>query len=274
MIGLTRNDDPYIQSRKSCYPQIIQKHLNNPIPNPNELRKNLPAWLGPAIQKLMSKSPDERFQTAKETYLYFRKMRAEDQLRLKSGSGGRAIDLGGESSMLVVKEERHSTQTLRAQRSTFMKMPTQPTIVNSLMPKLNTGNTEETKPAEEETTGETVAEDEAPDATTEATEPTAETTEPSAETSGPTHGSFSTDCEAPGCPEAAQTLVSTQLGSPASPSTSKPWLEGLGMGLSPCPCTQLDNSVTLYWVLHLLLPWLLPTRNFKFSSCSSSLPSP
>ena len=117
--------------------EIIQKHINNPVPNPAELRKDLPAWLGPAIQKLMSKNPDERFQTAKETYLYFRKMRAEDQLRLESGSGGKAVDLGGEEAMMVVKEERHPTQTLRTQRDLYTKTPTQHTVNNLIMPQIN-----------------------------------------------------------------------------------------------------------------------------------------
>ncbi len=120
--------------------EIIQKHINNPVPNPTELRKDLPAWLGPAIQKLMSKNPDDRFQTAKETYLYFRKMRAEDQLRLKSGSAGKAIDLGGESPKLVVKEELKTTQTLRTQRMLYghtTTSNTQPTVNSSLMPQLN-----------------------------------------------------------------------------------------------------------------------------------------
>lgn len=119
--------------------EIIQKHINNPVPDPNELRKDLPAWLGPAIQKLMSKNPDERFQTAKETYLYFRKMRAEDQLRLKSGNAGKAIDLGEEGPLIVVKEERTPTQTLRTQRAAYGKRTTatQPTFNSSLMPKIN-----------------------------------------------------------------------------------------------------------------------------------------
>ncbi len=118
--------------------EIIQKHIRDQVPNPSDLRKDLPAWLGPAIQKLMSKSPDERFQTAKETYLYFRKMRAEDQLRLESGSGGKAVDLGGEAAMMVVKEERHSTQTWRAKQEDLSdKTPTMPTTNNLFMPQIN-----------------------------------------------------------------------------------------------------------------------------------------
>ena len=119
---------------------IIQKHINEPVPDPNKLRKDLPAWLGPAIQKLMSKDPDDRFATAKETYLFFRKMRADDQLRLQSGSAGKAIDLGGDTPKMVVKSERQPTQTLHpTQRAAILKEPTQPTINTSLMPRINVG---------------------------------------------------------------------------------------------------------------------------------------
>lgn len=119
---------------------IIQKHINAPIPDPNKLRKDLPAWLGPAIQKLMSKNPDNRFSTAKETYLFFRKMRADDQLRLQSGSAGKAIDLGGEAPKMVVKDERQHNQTFHTvQRPAQIKAHTQPTINTSLMPKINVG---------------------------------------------------------------------------------------------------------------------------------------
>ena len=120
--------------------EIIQKHINNPVPNPNDLRKDLPAWLGPAIQKLMSKNPEDRFQTAKETYSYFRKMRADDQLRLKTGNAGKAIDLGQEGPLIVVKEDRMPTQTLRTLRASQAKKnthSTHPTVNSSLMPKLN-----------------------------------------------------------------------------------------------------------------------------------------
>ena len=117
--------------------EIIQKHISNPVPNPCELRRNLPAWLGPAIQKLMSKNPDSRFQTAKETYLYFRKMRAEDQLRLESGNAGRAINLGEEGPLTISQEDKLNT-TLHTQRTPFGKRhTTPPTQHNILMPQIN-----------------------------------------------------------------------------------------------------------------------------------------
>lgn len=96
---------------------IIQKHINEPVPNPAKLRADLPGWLAIAIQKLMSKNPDERFQTAKEVYTYFNKMRAEEQLRVKTMHGRAAIDLGIEGPLKIAEPEIHSTDTLRRLRA-------------------------------------------------------------------------------------------------------------------------------------------------------------
>ncbi len=87
---------------------IIQKHINDPIPNPAQLVPELPAWLCGAIQKLMAKKPEDRFQTAKETYVYFQKMRAEEQLRIDKGG---SLNLGSNSALKLVKEEKFSTST-------------------------------------------------------------------------------------------------------------------------------------------------------------------
>ncbi len=64
---------------------IIQKHINEPLPDINHYRKGIPPWLSMAVAKLMSKNPKDRFQTATETLLYFQKMRADDQLKLSQG---------------------------------------------------------------------------------------------------------------------------------------------------------------------------------------------
>ena len=93
--------------------EIIQKHINEPVPDPSKLRPDLPGWLSLAIQKLMAKNPDDRFQTAKEVYTYFNKMRAEEQLRVKTLHGRAAIDLGIESPLKIVNEEKHSTDSIR-----------------------------------------------------------------------------------------------------------------------------------------------------------------
>lgn len=96
---------------------IIQKHINDPVPDPSKLRPDLPGWLSLAIQKLMSKNPDDRFQTAKEVYTYFNKMRAEEQLKVKTMHGRAAIDLGIESSLKISKEDKHSADTMRKLRA-------------------------------------------------------------------------------------------------------------------------------------------------------------
>ena len=119
---------------------IIQKHINDPVPNPAKIRKDMPGWLALAVQKLMSKNPDDRFQTAKETYQYFQKMRAEDQLRVKMGNSGRAIDLGEEGPLKIAKEELPTTQSItkaRAQEAAARPKTTSSARLPSLMPSIN-----------------------------------------------------------------------------------------------------------------------------------------
>ncbi len=126
---------------------IIQKHINDPVPDPAKIRSDMPGWLSLAVQKLMSKNPDDRFQTAKETYLYFKKMRAEDQLRVKMGNSGRAIDLGEEGPLRIVKEEKTNTESLkklRAQQAPVRKQTTSSSKL-PLMPQLDS-----TLPSEKE----------------------------------------------------------------------------------------------------------------------------
>jgi serine/threonine protein kinase len=80
--------------------EIMNKQVNEPAPNVNSYRKKLPTWVGLAINKLMNKNPDDRFQTAEETLDYFRKMRAEDQLRVSGG-----IDLYEEVGVKIKIED-------------------------------------------------------------------------------------------------------------------------------------------------------------------------
>ena len=89
--------------------EIIQKHINEPVPNPAKLRSDLPGWLGLTIQKLMSKNPNDRFSTAKEVYMHFAKMRAEEQLRVKNMHGRATVDLGVESALKISNEQALST---------------------------------------------------------------------------------------------------------------------------------------------------------------------
>ncbi len=113
---------------------IIQRHINDPVPNPAKLRTDLPGWLSLATQKLMSKNPDDRFQTAKETYSYFQKMRAEDQLRLKAGNAGRAIDLGDEGPLHLVKEEKLITNSIKREKTRQTAPSIRRTTASSRMP--------------------------------------------------------------------------------------------------------------------------------------------
>lgn len=100
--------------------EIIQKHINNPVPNPASIRRDMPVWLAQATQKLMSKNPDDRFQTAKETYLFFQKMRAEEQLRMKEGTAGKVVNLAEEGSLKLVKEETFRTmRTVQENRAKY-----------------------------------------------------------------------------------------------------------------------------------------------------------
>ena len=112
--------------------EIIQKHINDPVPDPGAIRSDLPGWLGLAIQKLMSKNPDDRFPTARDTFMYFRKMRAEDQLRLKMGTMGKAIELGEENALKIVQSE-----SMKRQRVTENEKISQPSLPkNTLMPNI------------------------------------------------------------------------------------------------------------------------------------------
>lgn len=95
---------------------IIQKHINDPVPDPAKLRKDIPGWLSLAIQKLMSKNPDDRFQTAKEVHDHLKKMRAEDMLRINT-QDGRTIDLGEDASLKIVKEDKVTTESIKRLRA-------------------------------------------------------------------------------------------------------------------------------------------------------------
>jgi len=112
---------------------IIQKHINDPVPNPASLRPNLPAWLTGAVQKLMSKKPEDRFQTAKEAYVYFQKMRAEDQLHIKKGD---SINLGENSGLKLVKEEKFETDRIVQKQQTEKKIKTSTSSKPSLLPSV------------------------------------------------------------------------------------------------------------------------------------------
>lgn len=123
--------------------EIIQKHINEPVPDPSKLRPDLPGWLSLAIQKLMAKNPDDRFQTAKEVYTYFNKMRAEEQLRVRT-SGHADISLGMEAPLRIVNKDERTTDSIRKMRaedayrafSTRHSKPAAPTA-NAQIPQMD-----------------------------------------------------------------------------------------------------------------------------------------
>jgi len=121
--------------------EIIQKHINDPVPNPAKLRPEMPVWLAQAVQKLMSKNPDDRFVSAKETYLFFKRMRAEEQMRVKEENGGKIINLSEEGGLRLVKDEVFQTtrtireaRTVREIREARSKVPPEQKISMSPLP--------------------------------------------------------------------------------------------------------------------------------------------
>ena len=95
---------------------IIQKHINEPVPDVSKYRKGIPPWLSMAVSKLMSKRPEDRFQSATDTLAFFQKQRADDQLKLNQGLnitdevGLRVRSSDMNASPLVGKDtERHVT---------------------------------------------------------------------------------------------------------------------------------------------------------------------
>lgn len=58
--------------------EIIQKHINSPVPDMNKYRKGIPGWIVQAVQKLMEKNPDNRFQSAADALAFFQKGRADE----------------------------------------------------------------------------------------------------------------------------------------------------------------------------------------------------
>lgn len=122
--------------------EIIQKHINDPVPDPAVLRRNLPAWLSQAVQRLMAKKPEDRFQTAKEAYLFFQKMRAEEQLKIKEGRTGKTVNLAEEGPLRLVKEEVFQTSTsLQRLRAMQEKDLSQPSMNSSSLPLVSNAPT-------------------------------------------------------------------------------------------------------------------------------------
>ena len=131
--------------------EIIQKHINQPVPNPSQFRPDMPGWLSLAIQKLMSKNPDDRFQTARETYTYFQKMRAEEQLKINTLHGRAVMDLNIESPLNLVKEEQYKENPVIGARTMYREMMSESHTsrnfrASASMPKLDDAPTQAVAP--------------------------------------------------------------------------------------------------------------------------------
>ncbi|WP_424244812.1 serine/threonine protein kinase [Elusimicrobium posterum] len=98
--------------------EIIQKHINDPIPNPSDLRKDIPAWVSMTVEKLMAKKPDNRFQSAQEVLDHIVKMRAEDQLKIKKGEST-ALDISSEVGLRVRAEANYTENSQFFKRHTL-----------------------------------------------------------------------------------------------------------------------------------------------------------
>lgn len=82
---------------------IIQKHINMPVPDILTYRSNIPSWLVTAVNKLMAKKPEDRFQSAAETLLFFKKSREDEKLALNRG-----LNIGEEVGLHLSKVEEGS----------------------------------------------------------------------------------------------------------------------------------------------------------------------
>lgn len=87
---------------------IIQKHINMPVPDILTYRSNIPAWLVTAVNKLMAKKPEDRFQSAQEALLFFKKSREDEKLALDKG-----LNISEEVGLRLSKQEDATMPTLR-----------------------------------------------------------------------------------------------------------------------------------------------------------------
>ncbi len=89
--------------------EIIQKHINTPVPDILTYRSNIPAWLVLAVNKLMAKKPEDRFQSAQEALLFFKKSREDEKLALNKG-----LNISEEVGLRLSKQEEPSKATLKS----------------------------------------------------------------------------------------------------------------------------------------------------------------
>lgn len=88
---------------------IIQKHINMPVPDILTYRSNIPPWLVTAVNKLMAKKPEDRFQSAQEALLFFKKSREDEKLALNRG-----LNISEEVGLRLSEQEDATRPTLKS----------------------------------------------------------------------------------------------------------------------------------------------------------------
>ena len=119
--------------------EIIQKHINSPLPDLNQYRKGISGWIIQAIQKLMAKNPDERFQSAADTLAFFQKGRADELLNT-----ARDINIDDEVGFTVGKEDMKESPRKNARVVQYKNI-----VLPALDQKNKTVNNAEKKPENE-----------------------------------------------------------------------------------------------------------------------------
>ncbi len=92
--------------------EIIQKHINTPLPDINQYRKGVSSWLIQAIQKLMAKNPDDRFQSAADALAFFQKGRADELI-----STAQNINIDDEVGFTIGKDDIKESPRTNAHRT-------------------------------------------------------------------------------------------------------------------------------------------------------------
>ena len=88
---------------------IIQKHINMPVPDILTYRSNIPPWLVTAVNKFMAKKPEDRFQSAQEALLFFKKSREDEKLALNRG-----LNISEEVGLRLSEQEDATRPTLKS----------------------------------------------------------------------------------------------------------------------------------------------------------------
>ncbi len=112
--------------------EIIQKHINEPLPDINKYRKGIPAWLVQAIEKLMQKNPDDRFQSAADTLAFFQKGRADEQL-----NSAKNLNIDDEVGFTIGREDIKESPRVNAVLANEKENPVEPQPQQVAMPSLD-----------------------------------------------------------------------------------------------------------------------------------------